>query len=794
MMFRPRACGGALVALLLSIGAVYAQEPAAPAPAPAPAPTPVAPQVPAPPPPAGPAAAQRPTTRVQDALGYLSRQWRIERIDANHIRLVGQVEVERDKLKFFADQVDIYSDTNLMVAEGNVVFVNEGSRLAAERMEFDLKKQVGTFYEASGIATLQPNPNRGTLGGQDADVMFYGSKIEKVGEKKYRLTDGAFTTCVQPTPRWEMSSGTITLNLDEYAVATNMVMKVKGVPLFYLPAIYYPIDKQERSTGFLMPTYGTSTLRGQSISNAFFWALSRSKDATFFHDWFTRTGQGVGGEYRYVTLTPGSRGTMRTYFFNQKRAEYVTATGTNVLPAAHSFEFAGDATQTFPANLRGRLRVDYFSNFATHQLYQANIYDATRNQRSVSGAFSGAWGRYDAGVSVQRTEIFSSTTQSFIYGSSPRISGGIAPTRLLGTDLYAGVTSDFSNVLYEYDNGTTSSNYGLQRFDVYPTVRLPFSKLSFLTINSSAGLRTTYYSHSLDARTRQVAVPVTRNYAQFRSEVVGPVFVKMWDTPGSVTVERRKHVIEPSVTIDYTTNFDVFPRIVVLSDTSDLIAPGNTRLTYGVTNRLLNRERGPGGKPGQAREFLTVGVQQSYYTNTVASQFDTTYLSLFRGRPLSNLSPIAVTSRLTLGAQTTANGRVEYDIQGLGLTSVTTGASFGFSNGSTGSINWSRQRPLPTQPASAFVSGTANLRARERRLGGIYSLAYDIGRRTLMTQQIVGYYNAQCCGFAVELQKYNFPAVTGFPIPSDTRINFSFTLAGLGTFSNFNGAMSGIPR
>ena len=67
-----------------------------------------------------------------------------------------------------------------------------------------------------------------------------------------------------------------------------MVLRVKGVPLLYLPVIYYPMQDDDRATGFLLPTYGTSTLRGQAISNGFFWAIDRSQDATFFHDWFTR--------------------------------------------------------------------------------------------------------------------------------------------------------------------------------------------------------------------------------------------------------------------------------------------------------------------------------------------------------------------------------------------------------------------------------------------------------------------------------------------------------------------------
>ena len=56
------------------------------------------------------------------------------------------------------------------------------------------------------------------------------------------------------------------------------------------------------------------------------------------------------------------------------------------------------------------------------------------------------------------------------------------------------------------------------------------------------------------------------------------------------------------------------------------------------------------------------------------------------------------------------------------------------------------------------------------------------------------FYNAQCCGLAFEYQTYNYGASSSSPIPSDHRFFLSFTLAGLGNFSPFNGALSGVPR
>ena len=61
----------------------------------------------------------------------------------------------------------------------------------------------------------------------------------------------------------------------------------------------------------------------------------------------------------------------------------------------------------------------------------------------------------------------------------------------------------------------------------------------------------------------------------------------------------------------------------------------------------------------------------------------------------------------------------------------------------------------------------------------------------LVQQRIGFFYNAQCCGIVFEYQEYNFGAFGGNTIPKDRRFNIGFTLAGLGTFSNFFGNFGG---
>ena len=185
-------------------------------------------------------------------------------------------------------------------------------------------------------------------------MYFFGETIEKIGPKKYRITNGGFTTCVQPTPRWDLHAGTVILNVDHYTVLKNAILKVKGVPMFYLPIMYYPTKKEDRATGFLIPTYGIVDAARPAIHNAFFWAINRSQDATIEHDWYSKTGQGVGGEYRY------NFGAGRTAI--SPRTCSISTASTSRSAAARrrrsrSYDFSGSLNQALPLGLRARANV-----------------------------------------------------------------------------------------------------------------------------------------------------------------------------------------------------------------------------------------------------------------------------------------------------------------------------------------------------------------------------------------------------------------------------------------------------
>jgi len=57
-------------------------------------------------------------------------------------------------------------------------------------------------------------------------------------------------------------------------------------------------------------------------------------------------------------------------------------------------------------------------------------------------------------------------------------------------------------------------------------------------------------------------------------------------------------------------------------------------------------------------------------------------------------------------------------------------------------------------------------------------------------QRVLAFYNSQCCGLSVDLQMRDI-AYLGLPRQTVRQINFSFTLAGIGSFANPLGSFGG---
>ena len=435
--------------------------------------------------------------------------------------------------------------------------------------------------------------------------------------------------------------------------------------------------------------------------------------------------------------------------------------------------------------MRARVNVDYFSDITTQQTYFGNLYDASRRQRVIGGNVSGTWGANSLSFTYNRNQVFFNDTDSTLTGNVPRVLYSRAARKIGPTPLYFSAGGEYARLLRTDEFGGIVNEQGLDRIDFGPSVRLPFSKLTYLSLNASAAWRGTMYSDSLEAGL-PVPTRLWRSYFDLRTDIVGPVFTKIWDTPDNGYATRYKHVIEPIFGVQKITSIDNFDEIIKL-DSIDYIVGDSIRYSYGLTNRFIARRR----VTKQAREFLNVTLSQTYYTDPRASQFDPTYGSSFSGLLPSNFSPVLLLVRALPTDEINGSIRLEYDYPNQALLSVRANGVYALRERVAVNGGWSQRRITALQTDNYMDVG-AMVKTYGGRFGGAWNLSYDFFRARVVQQRMTGYYHAQCCGVAVEYQVYNFPTLDPrFVVPQDRRFNISFTLAGVGTFSNFFGALGG---
>jgi len=315
-------------------------------------------------------------------------------------------------------------------------------------------------------------------------------------------------------------------------------------------------------------------------------------------------------------------------------------------------------------------------------------------------------------------------------------------------------------------------------------------------VNTTASWRTTFYDRSylLNDRTPITDESLFRQYVAVNANAVGPVFNRVWNTPDNGYAERFKHTIEPFLGIQRTTAINDYDRIIK-TDSTDSVVGNSTNYSYGLNNRFYAKRRV--GTATQTQEIVAVELRQSYYTDARSSQNDPQYAAIYNSVP-THFSPIAFSVRTSPSPAFDTTFRAEIDAQYREFRTTT--LSMGYrAPRLQSSVGWTRRYFIEKLPGydnpdllTHYLNVDTRLSTADNRFGGSYSTNYDVVQARFTQQRINGYYNAQCCGIAFEYQRYNYPSAS--TVPPDNRFFMSFTLAGLGNFSPFSGALGNIPR
>jgi LPS-assembly protein len=692
-------------------------------------------------------------------------------------------------LRIVDEKAERKEDADWIELTGNVALSQSSLTIYATRARINQRTRLGTFYDAVGFTRIHDESiEKSQFGGGEPEFAFGARLIEKTGPKSYRIEGASVTSCMQPVPRWLIGGSSGAFTLDEHVTMRNAVMRIKGVPVLYLPYMRYPITREERSTGILMPSFGSSTIGGFTLSNAFFWAINRSQDATFYHDYFSNNTQGFGVEYRYAAA-PGSGGNVVFHALDE-RARLATD-GVSIQPAKREYELRATLNQALPRGFRLIGNVNYFTDATTRQIFQQDVYTSSSGTRTVLAELTGNVGRYRMNAGFQQVDVFSSLSTASRSGYAPRVGLSMGSRPIGASRVYVSANTEAAYVLQQSDLAAPETNRSLWRLDASPSISAPISNLSFLRAGVSANWRVQYWSASQDAATGQrLDEPISRQLFTARMELAGPTFSAVFRTPNRGYAEGFKHIIEPTFSYSWTSPFSGFNNLVQVDAAEGHVS---SQVTYGLSNQLRAKRRATSG-PGPLREIVRVDISQTYYGDARASSFDPNYQTTPGLAPPTRFSPVQLTA--TARPTDVVGARVRLDVDPVLRRIRTIDASGDARLGGVGGnlvqlrLGWTKQHVLPgVDPNFAVhgVNGGINLRRTGGRIGGTYDFNYDARRGVLLRQHIGAFYNAQCCGITVDYHIADL-SFLGPRVRSNRTLGITFSLAGVGSFVSPLGA------
>ena len=128
----------------------------------------------------------------------------------------------------------------------------------------------------------------------DAKTIFFE------GENKKRMESSRVTTCEVDSDDWYLKSNKMEVNTKTDRVnASNTVVEFKGVPLLYTPYINFSLNN-DRTSGFLSPTFGSTTKSGFDFQIPYYFNIAPNQDATLTARYLGKRGPQADGEYRYL--------------------------------------------------------------------------------------------------------------------------------------------------------------------------------------------------------------------------------------------------------------------------------------------------------------------------------------------------------------------------------------------------------------------------------------------------------------------------------------------------------------
>jgi LPS-assembly protein len=526
----------------------------------------------------------------------------------------GNVELTRGTTRMLADRLELNRDSGDAVALGRVIFYDGEDRLTAERIDYNLKTGTGVVHD-----------------GQARAAPYYrisGRTMERLDESHYLVRRGIFTTCEDDPPAWSFRFGTANADLEDIIYGTNASIWVKGLPLLPWFPILGAAVRKERQTGFLFPTFGSSSRKGNFAEIPFFWAISDSQDVMLTFDYYGDRGVGLTGAYRYV-LSPSASGSIRAFGIHE------TSVPSNQLntPGATT---PGSTTTTAPPRTpdnRGWWGILHGWNIAPGLSFKADINGVSDDlvlREYADGLYERSRQSVQSNLFVTKTWPAASVVTNMFWYQDLTTQRAVELNRLPDVRLWlfrqpfpglrdlpavGGLNYELTSQLTNFVRQEGSEGV---RFDVFPRLSLPVSVNGLFTVTPFAAPRLTTFSKTVTGRivgADGIVLETTKDEPIARQSIdLGVDFEarasRVYTLGGFGNVDAVLHSIEPRATYTWRDGTNLDPSRLpqwMLDDT-----PEASNVVFSLINRLRAKTVAPQGAEPYRWEAMRFTMASGY--------------------------------------------------------------------------------------------------------------------------------------------------------------------------------------
>lgn len=756
-------------------------------------------------------------------------------------KLHGAVEIYYQNYVLRADEATFNSDTKEVTATGH--FALDGGpnddHIRASHGAYNFDLETGRFYDVTGTTGLRFRGNQVILT-STAPFAFTGKIVDKTSPDRYLVYDGTITTCELPHPKWQFDARKIVVDVGGNAKIYHSNFLLHGIPVLYFPFATHPVEKESRQSGFLMPTVARSSVKGNVIGDAYYWAINRRMDATLGAEYFSLRGWSQRGEFRAM---PTEKSYVDLYYFGV----IDRGIGTPLLKEGGENVRLNSAGTV--AGFRAVANIDYLSSFlfrlAFNEVFSQAVYSEVKSQAFLSKSAGG----FSLNGFVERYQNFLSTSagQVVTISHAPSFDSSSVDQRLGRTPIYWSFDASLAGLSRSEPQQGMCPGLScipafrtgnlLGRFDLNPEISLPLLVRGW-SLRPALTLHETYYTQQLVGANGEnpglaVSDPTSRQALETAVELRPPVLERVFDQ--EFLGRKWKHVIEPRAIYRFVTGVNNFANILKF-DERDILTDTH-EVEYGLVTRLYAKHsaekpedcdvimkalmvggpapesiipwqhptsrmlaKAPCQAGPQVREVVTWELAQKYFLdptfggalisgqrNVFTTTADLTGIA-FLTQP-RHLSPLVSRLRVETSSRTDAEWDLDYDFQSHGVNASSLLANYYFGKVTIGGGDAILQIPpqAGTSPSGSATPVRFNqFRAAlgygsgvKRGFSAASSFGLDAENGSLQFVSAQTTYNWDCCGVTMEYRSYTVANVR-----SENLFRFTFTLANIGGFGS----------